>query len=122
ELEREYRAALSEYGAPDALIERIFRTKSTQIDYISEAEFNDLVPASVPWHEEYLHAKCEGLSESERQDRNAIFDARFFNRPLPFSQGYRDFIDARAKAFETCVKQELIDNQARVLALYEARD
>ena len=66
QLEEDYRAAMARYGATEEFIERTFRTGSANIDRVSSIEFyNNYFPIIVPWLDEYMQAKCPGLSYEE---------------------------------------------------------
>lgn len=62
-LENEVRAYLSEMGAPQSLIDRMFNTSSTRIELIPDDEFRNMFRVKESFAQEWLIAKCGASSE-----------------------------------------------------------
>lgn len=73
-LEREVREYLGNMGASERLIERMFRSASSDVDLIESEEFKELINVEEPFIEEWKIARCGApgrsgaLTESEQRD------------------------------------------------------
>lgn len=57
-LENRVRAYMKEMGAPQALVDRMFRSASNEIEFIDASEFKTLYIEEEPFLKEWLIAKC----------------------------------------------------------------
>lgn len=66
ELERLVKEYLKEMSAPDAFIEEMFQSASTDIRLMAKDEFESYFPRKARFFEEYLVAKCSPLTAQDR--------------------------------------------------------
>jgi hypothetical protein len=60
-LEKDFKEAMRRYGAPESLIAKTFNASSSDIEVLSQQQFQALFPTEEPWFGEYINAKCGSI-------------------------------------------------------------
>jgi len=77
-LESVARDYLKEMGVKQKMIDRLFSTSSTDIDYLSALEIKISLGQFSPFYEEWLISKCEALTEQEVKIKSSISSLDWF--------------------------------------------
>lgn len=72
ELKKESVDYLKEMDVPQDMIERIFKTNSSDIDYLDEAQTKAIFGYRLPFYDEWLASKCGRYTEEEERVLGAI--------------------------------------------------
>lgn len=112
-LEADVSAALMQFGVPDALIDKMMRTRSDDIVRIDSTELNEAMPTKEPWYEEWQIAKCGRLTTDEVTD---LWNMKSSWEGAPkFSESYRSFLLNREAQIKECKTSLLLERQKSVL-------
>jgi hypothetical protein len=132
-LDMSVRQYLSELKIPSDITERMFRTKSTDADYVSDAFLIDKLGTEAPFFEEWLIAKCGELTSEEKSDFALLIVATLLaantekqGNSLPeenpgqerfasMSAGYKKYLGDKAARVNTCRAKAETDETKKVL-------
>ena len=62
-----FRERMEEYDVPKDMIDEAMRVSSLNIRFVSPNEFESRFSSTAPWVEEYLIARCGGVSDNEQE-------------------------------------------------------
>ncbi len=115
--------SLRTYGVADALIERMMRTPSTNVDRIGNTELFEHMSSTVPWYDEWILARCGKLEQQEMFDLLSARTERSFAEiygdeiELKHSDSYFKFLTARDEQISSCRLDSPLTHQAEILFL-----
>jgi hypothetical protein len=129
ELDTSVRDYLVELKVPTDIIERMFRTKSTDAEYIADVALIDKLGQEAPYFEEWLIAKCGELPYQEDIDHKIMEAAVLmqiagsplaetspgYKRIANMSEGYKKYLDDKVSKINTCRRNAESDETKKVL-------
>lgn len=128
-LEASVREYLVDLKVPTDITESMFRTRSTDADYISDIALIDKLGQEAPYFEEWLIAKCGELPYQEDIDYKLLMAAelmRMSGTPLAdtspghkriasMSESYKKYLNDKALKINTCRANAESDETKKVL-------
>ena len=136
ELEKIVRSYMQSMDFPISVIDRMMKTKSSDVDFISAPKFIEIVGSYAVAHQEWLIAKCGELSEVERRDYDATraellagagitkdlssTDSNWIIRDAEYakylSDGYKEYLSKRKSEISKCEIEAVQEYRSKFLS------
>lgn len=119
QMEKTVQQRMLSYSVPEALIDRMMRTSSTNIDRIDPYELREILPKTEPWFEEWQLATCGTMSNEESYDLSSARWERYSkqkgwsNEANRYSDGYLEYLTAKKKSLDDCRLGKLLEHQGQ---------
>ncbi len=121
ELKKESVDYLKEMDVPQDMIERIFKTNSSDIDYLDEAQAKAIFGYRLPFYDEWLASKCGRYTEEEERVLGAISALRAIRAAYTLKVPAKGFGDNIAEKALLALQLEREGRLQPYIALSEKR-